>query len=349
MKYPFFTLILLAVACGSIAQPRKITGSITDAATQQPIKNVNIVLKGSPNGAITNYLGAFELTIEDPATYNVLVASHIGFGTATFLIPKEDRFRFSLKKEYLQLHTIELGGPPFTDLPPEIKVTPPNVPKDYVVVESAAEYPIGIAHFVVHAGNILKRDLRRIKNDFEISFTIDTTGAATDITVSDTNKETVEAVNNIFKETLPWVPATQRGKKVTQHFRARVTNGINYEVVKNLMVYLYRNVRYPDEAKRSRIEGPVNVTFSIDKKGKVSDISFALSIGAGANEEIKRVLESIPPAIAQQLVQEIHTKQFALPVGFGLDKPYDRTFFRSPSMVGNICILPHLAITAAGN
>ncbi len=76
-----FTLLLLMVACSlpSLAQQRVVSGKITDAATQQPMPGVNVVLKGTTSGTTTDSEGVYSLSVS--GSEPVLIFSFIGFAT----------------------------------------------------------------------------------------------------------------------------------------------------------------------------------------------------------------------------------------------------------------------------
>lgn len=60
------------------------------------------------------------------------------------------------------------------------------------------------------------------------------------------------------------------------------------------MQYLYKNIKYPDQARRLGVEGKVFVEFVVDKDGSLTDIKVMKGIGAGCDEEAVRVLKNAP-------------------------------------------------------
>jgi TonB family protein len=338
----FFVVVLAGFACNSFAQPRKLFGVVLNAATRKPMKDVNITVQGSLQGAVTNYLGAFELTIEDPTMHHTLVASHIGFKTVV-LTPKDDRFRFSMESEFVQLNDILLGR---LQVAVAGNTPDPIMPADYVIVEQSARYPGGVDRFLVHAGNVLQLALGKVENKFMISFTIDATGKPVDIQMSDSKKEIIDAVNNMFHETGDWIPATQRGNKVSQYFRVFVSRGVNQAAIKNLYAYLTNNIRYPAEARRNGIEGAVDVEFTIDSEGNVTDIDIIKGISTDIDSEVKVVLARTSRAIAKDVAEGTGSSRFVLPLSFGLGKSFQRepVLIRSESTYS----LGEITITAMG-
>lgn len=62
----------------------------------------------------------------------------------------------------------------------------------------------------------------------------------------------------------------------------------------SMFAFIQRNIRYPEEAKRSGIEGRVFVTFVVEKDGQVSDAKILRDIGGGCGEEAIRVVNIMP-------------------------------------------------------
>ena len=60
-----------------IVQQRTVTGSVKDSQTSQPMPGVNVLVKGTTIGSITDAEGRFSITIPDPNS--VLVFSFIGY------------------------------------------------------------------------------------------------------------------------------------------------------------------------------------------------------------------------------------------------------------------------------
>lgn len=75
------TLLLLLLAMGySLAQNYSVSGTVKDSRTGDGMAGVNVVVKGTSQGTITNINGAFTLNVPtSPATLQV---SFIGYRTA---------------------------------------------------------------------------------------------------------------------------------------------------------------------------------------------------------------------------------------------------------------------------
>jgi protein TonB len=62
----------------------------------------------------------------------------------------------------------------------------------------------------------------------------------------------------------------------------------------SLNEYLARNVRYPEKARESNIQGRVIVDFTVDEDGRTTDIRVVRGIGGGCDEEAMRVVANMP-------------------------------------------------------
>lgn len=58
--------------------------------------------------------------------------------------------------------------------------------------------------------------------------------------------------------------------------------------------YIYRNVKYPSIAREEGIDGEVWIEFVISKEGKVQSPIITKGIGAGCDEEVLRIFNSMP-------------------------------------------------------
>ncbi|MCB0579100.1 MAG: energy transducer TonB [Phaeodactylibacter sp.] len=87
---------------------------------------------------------------------------------------------------------------------------------------------------------------------------------------------------------------------------------------KELLSYVYQNIRYPEMARESNIEGLVVVQFVIEKDGSVSNTHILRDIGGGCGREALRVVNSMPewtPGLQRGRAVRV---QMNLPVKFSL-------------------------------
>jgi len=89
--------------------------------------------------------------------------------------------------------------------------------------------------------------------------------------------------------------------------------------IQEMMNFLANNIRYPEQARREEKQGNVFVNFVIEKDGAVSNVTILRGIGAGCDEEAKRVVELMPKwKPGYQRGQAVRVS-FNLPVKFTLE------------------------------
>ncbi|MBC7565537.1 MAG: energy transducer TonB [Pedobacter sp.] len=100
---------------------------------------------------------------------------------------------------------------------------------------------------------------------------------------------------------------------VSLEFQPTFPGGMN-----NFYAYLKENVRYPSEAKASKLEGKVFLSFVVEKDGSLMDIKVDRKLGGGTDEEAVRVLEASPkwqPGIQNGNVVRV---KYNIPISFSL-------------------------------
>ena len=88
----------------------------------------------------------------------------------------------------------------------------------------------------------------------------------------------------------------------------------------SLYAFIGRNIKYPEAAKKNKIEGRVFVTFVIEKDGQVSNAKLLRDIGGGCGEEALRVVNSMPKWKPGTQRGNPVRVQFNLPIMFQLEK-----------------------------
>jgi protein TonB len=82
--------------------------------------------------------------------------------------------------------------------------------------------------------------------------------------------------------------------------------------------YLAENIKYPQMAKESGIQGRVFVTFVVERDGSVTDVRVLRGIGGGCDEEAIRVVKNMPKWTPGKQRGKPVRVQFNLPVKFTL-------------------------------
>lgn len=348
MRLIFAVIIALPTCTEVLCQERKIIGRVLDFESQKPIKNANIVIGGTTSGTISNHLGFFELTL-DTSQHKLLVVSHVGYKNSEILVPKEERFKLFLEKDYTFLKRVNLSlypRNPKTIYQKKVEPIPPD--SELIIVESTAAFPGGISDFYEYIGNSLVSQLKNIPRDgFAIEFTINEKGQAVSVKVSDSTKLVNTAVVKVLQEMPSWKPATQRSHNVPQHF---VLTIVNFETPENksevfepVYDFLSRTISYPFQARRMGIEGVVFVNFALDNSGNLVKTNVAKDIGAECGEEVRRAVAIMPIELTRHLIDQTGHSSFILPVAFGLARPYKQVYSISSN---DAYVLSEIAVTA---
>ena len=82
--------------------------------------------------------------------------------------------------------------------------------------------------------------------------------------------------------------------------------------------YLAENIKYPQIARETGIQGTVYLTFIVERNGSVTDVKILRAVGGGCDEEAVRVVENMPkwnPGL--QRGKPVRVK-FTMPIKFSL-------------------------------
>ncbi len=101
-----FALTMLVTL--SWAQERKVSGRVTSADDGEPLPGVNILVKGTTIGAITDFDGKFALTV--PSEANVLVFSFIGMKTQEVELNGRTEINVVMRPDASQLSEVIVVG-----------------------------------------------------------------------------------------------------------------------------------------------------------------------------------------------------------------------------------------------
>lgn len=85
------------------------------------------------------------------------------------------------------------------------------------------------------------------------------------------------------------------------------------------ITYLNKNIKYPQMARESGIQGRVFVTFVVERNGAVTDVRVLRGIGGGCDEEAVRVIKNMPNWNAGKQRGKPVRVQFNMPILFKLN------------------------------
>ena len=82
--------------------------------------------------------------------------------------------------------------------------------------------------------------------------------------------------------------------------------------------YLTENIKYPQMARESSIQGTVYATFVVERDGSVTDVRVLRGIGGGCDEEALRVIKAMPRWTPGKQRGKPVRVQFTMPIKFTL-------------------------------
>ena len=102
-------LLLALLSTGSVyAQERQVTGKVTGLADSSPLPGVNVVLKGTASGTITDSNGAFSMTV--PSADSELIFSFVGFVTTSIKVGNSSTLTVALSEDISTLQEVIVSG-----------------------------------------------------------------------------------------------------------------------------------------------------------------------------------------------------------------------------------------------
>ena len=108
MKKNLILFLLLFSFSNFLFAQKKITGMVQDATTSEAIPGVNVVLKGTTSGTITDFDGNY--SVEVPSNESILMFSFIGYETQEIQVDSRSSINISLKTKATGLDEVIVVG-----------------------------------------------------------------------------------------------------------------------------------------------------------------------------------------------------------------------------------------------
>src|SRR5436190_24281163 len=103
-KFLLFTCLCLTIAWGDIlAQQRTVTGKVTSKDDGTPLPGVNVVIKGSTAGTVTDANGGYTIAVADA---DILQFSFIGLTTQETTVGTRTSIDVAMAQDVTQLGEI---------------------------------------------------------------------------------------------------------------------------------------------------------------------------------------------------------------------------------------------------
>ena len=107
LKWTAFLLVWLCTNHAALAQERKVSGSVKDEQGGS-LPGVNVIIKGTPNGTVTDESGNFSLNVPGPES--VLVFSFIGYTTQEVSVGAQAVISVSMSPDVKTLTEVVVTG-----------------------------------------------------------------------------------------------------------------------------------------------------------------------------------------------------------------------------------------------
>jgi len=101
-------LLLLFVAGNAFSQNRTLKGLVTSVEDNSPLPGVNVLIKGTSNGTITNSDGTYSIELKSPN--DILVFSFIGYKSQEYSVGNLDNLDVQMVSDITQLSEIVVTG-----------------------------------------------------------------------------------------------------------------------------------------------------------------------------------------------------------------------------------------------
>ncbi len=223
----------------------------------------------------------------------------------------------------------------------------------YEAVEKPAQPKGGMQAFQDYIGQTLTYPTLSLRNKTEgtvvVSFIVEKKGHVSNVELvkgldEACNKEAIR----VIKESPKWEPARHKGQVVRQkmtiplHFKipsqlasapAKADSSAKSPEVKQISPeqparpeggteaffnYVQQNRKYPDKARKNKIEGKVMVEFMIEKDGSLTNLKVIKKLGNGLDEEAIRLIEKGPKWLPAQFNGQPIRQKMILPIIFQL-------------------------------
>ncbi len=103
-----FTLMLLWVGVSAYAQEKSVSGKVTDLETGEDLPGVNILVKGTTQGTVSDVEGNYRISV--PSNESVLVFSSIGYTTEEVTVGNQSTINLAVAPDIQALSEIIVTG-----------------------------------------------------------------------------------------------------------------------------------------------------------------------------------------------------------------------------------------------
>jgi hypothetical protein len=332
MKVSVLLIIMYVMVSPINAQNAIIHGQVIDADTKQPVHGAIVVFSALRKTTFTDKAGHFEFNVGEN-TNALFSVEHIAFAMTKIIHEYSGAFVVEMRKIYRPINSVYLRL-----YPRNIEKIPITRPlgdgKQFGLEQPFTEPPEGFERFRTSIGNEFSRRIGLYTGEaFNVKFTINEDGKATDIYFSDsTDLKSVDSTTSVartLKEILyempPWVPGKFNGVALSQHFRLPLhpTGGLN-ELMLDFDSWIARGIRYTSENRRKKIEGVVCIQFGFDENGNPINPIIVMNMLGNTGNDVKAVISSFDRLNLQAFKRFFNVGRFQAAVQFSPRSPFEK-------------------------
>jgi TonB-dependent starch-binding outer membrane protein SusC len=107
LTYVVMDKLIVFAPAGNPAQESRVTGTITDATTSEPLIGVNIVIEGSNTGVVSDMNGKYSIDVKEGA---ILIFSYIGYISERIPVAGQSEIHVTLSPDITNLEEVVVVG-----------------------------------------------------------------------------------------------------------------------------------------------------------------------------------------------------------------------------------------------
>ncbi|MBL7718810.1 MAG: energy transducer TonB [Flavipsychrobacter sp.] len=185
----------------------------------------------------------------------------------------------------------------------ELKETKSGDSDIYTYVEQMPEPSVNIGEYL--AKNIVyPKDAqdKNITGKVVLKFVVNETGTIQDITVTKPVYPSIDSTAVAVLKKMPkWKPGRSEGKPVKVYYTLPIRFNIDDAPGEtkptpgyDLNAYIKANLRYPNDAMTSKVEGTVIVGFTVKEDGSISGAAVSIGVKPSLDKEALRLVNGMP-------------------------------------------------------
>ena len=342
----------------SLEEKFVLKGQVMDYSSKKPVIGASVVIKGTTMGTLSDKDGKFQLSVKEG---DVLAVSYVGLQTQFLPVKGNANLVVWMKEDVQSMEEMVVTGMAQDGVGAKSVDVPNDKPivqegEIFTVVEEMPQFPGGMGE----AMRFLAKNIRypaesqkaKIEGRVIVQFVVKEDGKVSDVKVvrsvsPDLDAEAIRVVSMMPE----WIPGKQRGKAVSVKYTMPIMFRLQTpasDVKTNekadaidesqifadpgvmpsfpggmgeCMEFLAKNIKYPAEAQKAKIEGRVIVQFVVGKDGQISDAKVVRGVSPELDAEALRVVNTMPKWQPGMTRGQAANMKYTIPVNFRLQTP----------------------------